>query len=89
VHVELRDVAAAAVAAVNTPFRGHVRLLLCADDIADRRPTLELVAERLKNVPWRGGVEFDRDPYRSLVDISHIERVLGFRPQYRWPGRQP
>jgi UDP-glucose 4-epimerase len=88
VHVDLRDVAAATVAAVNTSFRGHVRLLVCADDIADRRPTLELVAERLKHVPWRGGPEFDRDPYRSLVDTSHIEHVLGFRPQYRWPGRQ-
>jgi UDP-glucose 4-epimerase len=87
VHVDLRDVAAATVAAVNTTFRGHVRLLVCADDIADRRPTLELVAERLKHVTWRGGPEFARDPYRSLVDISLTARVLGFHPQHRWPGR--
>jgi len=87
VHIDLRDVATATVAAVNTEFRGHVRLLLCAADIADRRPTLELVATHLKHVPWRGGPEFERDPYRSLVDVSHAERVLGFHPQYGWPGR--
>jgi len=88
VHIDLRDVAAATLAAVNTPYRGHLRALLCASDIADRRPTLELVAERLPHVPWRGGPEFTRDPYRSLVDTSRAERALGFRPQYRWPGRR-
>jgi len=87
VHIDLRDVAGATVAAVNTSFHGHCRLLLCAADIAERRPTLELVAERLQHVPWRGGPEFASDPYRSLVDITHIQRVLGFRPRHRWPGR--
>jgi nucleoside-diphosphate-sugar epimerase len=87
VHVDIRDVAEAAVAAVNTMFHGHVRLLVCADDIADRRPTLELVAERLKHVPWRGGPEYAKDPFRSLIDTSATARVLGFRPRHRWPGR--
>lgn len=87
VHIDVRDVAGATVAAVETSFRGHVRLLLCATDIADCRPTLELVAEKLKHVPWRGGPEYESDPFRSLVDTSHLERVLGFVPKHRWPGR--
>ncbi|HUN74880.1 MAG TPA: NAD(P)-dependent oxidoreductase [Steroidobacteraceae bacterium] len=88
VHVDVRDVAQATVAAVATHFRGHVRLLLCAADIASSRPTLELVREKMSHVPWRGGPEYEADPYRGLVDIGHLERVLGFRPRYRWPGRQ-
>jgi nucleoside-diphosphate-sugar epimerase len=88
VHIDLRDVADATVAAVNSPFRGHTRLLLCADDIADRRPTRELVAERLGRVEWRGGPEYEEDPYRSLIDTSLAEKVIGFRPKHRWPGRR-
>jgi UDP-glucose 4-epimerase len=88
VHIDLRDVASATLAAVNTSFRGHVRVLLCAADIADRRPTRELVAERLKHVPWRGTAAPADDPFRSLVDITHAQQVLGFSPRHRWPGRE-
>ena len=87
VHIDVRDVAEATLRAVETPFRGHVRLLLCASDIADRRPTLELLAERLPHVEWRGGREFSDDPFRALIDCRRAEEVLGFRPRYGWPGR--
>jgi UDP-glucose 4-epimerase len=87
VHIDVRDVAAATLRAVETTFRGHVRLLLCASDIADRRPTLQLVAERLPHVEWRGGREFSDEPFRSLIDCSRARATLGFRPRYGWPGR--
>jgi nucleoside-diphosphate-sugar epimerase len=87
VHIDVRDVAEATVRAVETPFRGHVRLLLCASDIAERRPTLELVAERVPHVEWRGGREFVAEPFRGLIDCARAEQVLGFRPRYGWPGR--
>jgi UDP-glucose 4-epimerase len=87
VHIDLRDVAEATAAALRCPSPGHVRLLLCAADIAAQRPTLELVAERLPHVPWRGGPEYRAEPYRGLVDISRAERVLGWRPRHLWPGR--
>jgi UDP-glucose 4-epimerase len=87
VHIDLRDVAAATVAAVECPARGHHRLLLCAADIAAKRPTLELVASILPDVPWRGGPEYERDPYRSLIDISRAQRLLDWWPRHRWPGR--
>jgi UDP-glucose 4-epimerase len=87
VHIDVRDVAEATLRAVETSFRGHARLLLCAGDIADRRPTLELVAERLPSVEWRGGREFAEEPFRGLIDCSRAEQVLGFRPRHGWPGR--
>ena len=87
VHIDVRDVADATARAVTCPSPGHARLLLCAADIADRRPTLELVAEHLPKVPWRGGVEYKDDPFRSLVDIARARRVLGWTPRHAWPGR--
>lgn len=85
VHIAMDDVAQATVAALSTGFRGHARLLLCADDIADRRPVGELVAEHLPQVPWRCAP--GPDPWHSLVDTGAAQRVLGFRPRHRWPGR--
>jgi nucleoside-diphosphate-sugar epimerase len=87
VHIDLRDVAEAIAKAVACPAPGHARLLLCAADIADRRPTLELVRELMPRVPWRGGAEFQREPHRALIDCSRARRVLGWEPRHGWPGR--
>jgi nucleoside-diphosphate-sugar epimerase len=87
VHIDVRDVASATLAAVECGARGHERLLLCANDIAARRPTLELLAGILPNVPWRGGPAYRSDPYRSLIDTSRAQRVLGWQPRHGWPGR--
>jgi len=89
VHIDVRDVADAIVAAAGRPVPKHVRLLLCAADIADRRPTLELVAENAPHVPWRGGPEYEykEQPFRGLIDISRARRILGWEPRYTWPGR--
>jgi len=87
VHIDLRDVADATAAALSCPSPGHIRLLLCAADIAATRPTLELVEAHLPHVPWRGGPEYRAEPYRGLVDIGRAECVLGWRPRHLWPGR--
>jgi len=87
VHIHVDDVADATARALTAPVTGHVRLLLCAADIADSRPTLELVAANLPNVPWRGGPEFQREPYRGLIDIGPARRLLGWEPRRAWPGR--
>lgn len=88
VWVDVRDVADATAAALTCPHPGHARLLLCADDVAADRPTLELVAEHLPDVEWRGGPEYDREPQRALVDCSRAREVLGWRPRRRWAQRR-
>ena len=88
VHIDLRDLADATAAAIRCALpAGHARLLLCAADTADPRPTLELVAAYLPDVPWKGGPEFDDDPHRSLVDTGRARDVLGWQPRHTWPGR--
>lgn len=81
---DVRDVAAAAVCALTCPDPGHVTLLLCADDISSETPSRDMAAKVHPDVPWRGGVEYEQDPYRALVDNRRAKAVLGWRPQYRW-----
>lgn len=81
---DVRDVAAAAVLALTCPDPGHVTLLLCADDIASDTPSRIMAAKVHPNVPWRGGPEYDANPFKALVDTSRAKQVLGWQPQYGW-----
>lgn len=87
VFVDVEDVAAAAVAALDCPDPCHARLLLCADDVAAERPTAELVKEHLLNVPWRGEPPA-RDSRRALVDCTAAKRLLGWTPSVSWADRR-
>lgn len=81
---DVRDVAAAAVLGLTCPDPGHVRILLCADDIGSDTPSRELAARVHPDVPWRGGAEYDADPYKALVTTRLAKEVLGWQPQYSW-----
>jgi nucleoside-diphosphate-sugar epimerase len=85
--VDVRDVAAAFLAALMCPDPGHVRLLLAAPDIAGSAPGRELAGRLLPDVPWRGGPEYDEDPWRSLLDCRRARDVLGWRAERRWSAR--
>jgi nucleoside-diphosphate-sugar epimerase len=84
VFVDNDDVADAFMLALTCPDPGHVRLLLCADEIASRHPTAELAAERLPGVPWRDGAPPAADSRVALVDCSAAKRVLGWTPKRGW-----
>jgi nucleoside-diphosphate-sugar epimerase len=87
VHIDVRDVATAVAAAVRCDAPPHSRLLLCASDIASTRPTMDLVAERVPKVRWNGDEGYRTDLYRSLVDTTKAQRLLGWQPIHTWPGR--
>ena len=71
---------------------GFGMLLLAAGDhvvVADDLSSAELnsrqlVDKLLPEIEWRGGGEYDSDPYKGLADNSLAKRVLGWQPQYRW-----
>ncbi len=81
---DVRDVASAAVLALTCPDPGHVTLLLCADDIASDTPSREMAAKVHPDVPWRGGAEYEADPFKALVDNSKAKQVLGWQPKHTW-----
>jgi len=82
VFVDVADTAQAALLALRNPPEGHVRLLLCADDIAADRPSRVLATERSPGVPWRGDPH--RDEYAALVDSRGAKELLGWEPRRRW-----
>lgn len=86
VFVDLEDVVEAVVAALTAPEHGHVRALLCAEEIGATRPTVELVAENLPNASWRDGKPYEADSREALVDCSVAREVLGWRPKTGWPA---
>ena len=86
VHINVLDLAEAVAAAVRCTAPVHSRLLLCAADIASAQPTSELVAERVPHIPWRGGQEYEADPFRALVDISKAQQILNWRPVHTLAG---
>jgi nucleoside-diphosphate-sugar epimerase len=86
VWVDVDDVAAAVLAALTCPDPGHARLLLCAADIGSERPTAELVAEHLPDVPWRGP-ELEPGSRRALVDTTGARELLGWEPNVTWADR--
>jgi UDP-glucose 4-epimerase len=85
---DVRDVAAAAVLGLTCPDPGHARILLCADDIGSDTPSREMAAKVHPQVPWRGGPEYETDPFRALVTTQRARDVLGWRPHYSWCNTQ-
>jgi nucleoside-diphosphate-sugar epimerase len=79
------DLAGAVACALRCSDPGHVRLLVNADDISSADATSRELAGRLEpEVAWRGGPEYDADPYRALIDAGRARELLGWRPRVRW-----
>jgi nucleoside-diphosphate-sugar epimerase len=83
IHVD--DLARATLCALICPDPGHVSLLVTADDISSATHTSrELVDRLLPDIEWRGGVEYEQNPFRSLADTTLARRVLGWAPRFHW-----
>ena len=85
IHVE--DLARATLCALTCPDPGHQVLLVNADDISSaEQPSRELARKVLPDTEWRGGDEYQAEPYKALMDTTRARRVLGWEPHYRWRG---
>jgi nucleoside-diphosphate-sugar epimerase len=83
IHVE--DLARATLCALTCPDPGHVVLLVNAADVASvKLSSRDLAREIHPEVEWRGGQEYDDEPFRALMDTSRARKVLDWEPQYRW-----
>jgi nucleoside-diphosphate-sugar epimerase len=88
-HVDVRDVADSVAAAVTCRPFGQTRVLIAADDVADRRSTRELLALYAPHLPWRGDEKvYAAEPYRGLIDLKRAKKILKWQPRHRWPGRE-
>lgn len=83
--LDVRDAAEAAKCALSCYFSGHAALLLCADDISSASRTSREMAQSLHpDVEWRGGPEYEHQPYKALVTNRRAQKVLHWRPRHKW-----
>jgi nucleoside-diphosphate-sugar epimerase len=83
--LDVRDAAIATLCALTCPDPGHVTLLLCADDISSSAlGSRDLTQKILPHIEWRGGTEYETEPFKALINTSYAKEVLGWQPQHRW-----
>ena len=83
--IDLRDLTSACEKALACPIEGYRCLHVTSSDVTTSgRTSPELAAFVLPDVEWRGGQEYERDPYRSLIDIEPIQVLLDWKPRHTW-----
>ena len=83
--IDLGDLARACVRSVECDLEGFSCVAVASSDITTSGRTSREWAEWLHpTVEWRGGAEYDKDPYRALIDIDGARNVLDWSPEYTW-----
>lgn len=85
--IDVRDMASACIAALEAKIDGFEAMLVCAADICAAAPARDMATKLSPNAEWRGGPEFDTDPFHALVDCRKAHRALNWKPRYSWAGR--
>lgn len=81
--IDVRDLSDACIRALTCTIDRFACLLVSSADITTSGRTSRQLAEFvLPDVEWRGGAEYETEPYRSLVNTANARRILG------WVGRQ-
>ncbi|MGE5176877.1 MAG: NAD-dependent epimerase/dehydratase family protein [Hyphomicrobiales bacterium] len=83
--IDVRDLARACVRAVTCELDGFACVTVASADITTSGRTSRQLAEFVHpTVEWRGGAEYDEDPYRTLLDIERARAVLAWTPRHSW-----
>jgi UDP-glucose 4-epimerase len=83
--IDVRDLSEASINALSCDIEQFECLLVSAADITTSGRTSRQLTESLhKDVDWRGGPEYQSEPFRSLMDIENAKRILGWSPKYSW-----
>jgi len=83
--IDVRDLASACTQALTCTVEGFRCGGVASSDITTSgRTSREWVRHIHKGVEWRGGREYEDDPYRTLVDIAKAARLLDWQPDYTW-----
>jgi nucleoside-diphosphate-sugar epimerase len=83
--IDVCDLSQACICALTCDVERFACLLVSSADITTSGRTSRQFAEFvLPDVEWRGGVEYETEPFRSLVDIENAKRTLGWIPKHSW-----
>lgn len=83
--IDVRDLAAATLCGLTCSMTGFACVLVTSSDITTSGKTSkELVDLVHPGMEWRGGQEYDAEPYRSLVMTGNAEKLLGWKAAHSW-----
>ncbi len=83
--IAINDLANAVWCAIHNPFQGHAILHISSDDAALAEQTSAQAAKAIHpTVPWRGGSEFDAEPFRTLLGNEAAKKALDWSPNVRF-----
>ncbi len=83
--IDVRDLSQACVCALTCDVERFACLLVSSADISTSGRTSRQLAEFvMPDVEWRGGAEYEAQPFRSLVNIANAKRTLGWAPKHSW-----
>jgi len=83
--IDVRDLSRACLRALTCETEGfHCILVLSSDITTSGKTSHELARLVHPNVEWRGGAEYDDEPYRTLLDIGPARQLLDWSPQHTW-----
>ncbi len=83
--IDVRDLAEASIRALTARVQDFVCVLVATADITTSgKSSKELVAWLHPDVEWRGGAEYEQEPYRSLISTDNARRILEWEPRYTW-----
>ncbi len=83
--IHASDLAEATVAALTCPGVSHEVLLVNAPDVwSGCKTSRELAKEMYPEVTWRGGSEYELEPFRPLMVTTPAQRILDWSPRIGW-----
>jgi UDP-glucose 4-epimerase len=83
--IDVRDLSQACVCALTCRIERFACLLVSSGDITTSgRTSRELAAFVLPHVPWRGGSEYEAEPFRTLMNIENAKHTLAWEPKHSW-----
>ena len=83
--IDLRDLSRACLGALTCDMEGFRCVLVSSSDITTSgRTSRELVQLVNPAVEWRGGAEYEDEPYRALLDIEPARKLLDWSPEHTW-----
>jgi len=89
--IDIQDVTALIDLAIVAEIRGHHVVNAASSDCASLWPALQLVERLHPTVPWRSTQDrqaYLDHPYRSLVDCTRIDTLIGWRSRHPFRGAE-
>jgi len=83
--IDVRDLAEACVSSLDARIAGSHSVFVSSNDITTSGQTSFGLSKKLHpDIEWRGGSEFEDDPYRTLLSNEAAKQLLNWEPVHLW-----